>query len=156
MVDEVYSRARLPRGITGFVSADQPPLPSTDRRPILGALYTAARALGQQVGAPTPPDPGRNYWEVALTGTDVDRIVLLVNDVHPLGAFASSGAHPPRFVDRPAFAPWFSDCLLVLPTADLERAVSPEDLKSLADVEREQIRYWGARTFGEIIFNTWD
>ena len=112
--------------------------------------------MGRRVGPATAPNPGRNYWEVHLTDPRTEDVLLLVNEVHPLAAFARPGTQEPEFVDRPELADRLSHELLVLSAADLGATVRTEDLQGLAEAERKEILYWRPTTFGEIIFNWWD
>lgn len=146
----------LPKGVTGFYAHGQAPLPSTNRKSVLRALHAIFRGVNRQVGTAAAPHPARSYWYVRLTDTRSEDVLLLVNEVHPLAGFARPETEPPEFLDRPDLADQLSHDLVVVSAADLTRAVTPEDLEGLAEVEREQIRYWRARTFGEIIFNEWD
>lgn len=145
----------LPRGITGFWSANTAPLPLLDEKAFCQMCYSIALENGGTVTElDTDTYPG-NLYSAKLSR--YDQSIFLLQNIHdPYAAFAQQDASG-RFVltQQPEW--------LRLPEGTV-RFLSPAELnrdwhglcRDLSLEELEQIRYWNPQTVGEIIFNTWE
>lgn len=145
----------LPRGITGFWSADTEPPPLLDEKAFRRMCYALARESGGTVTQVDTDTAARNFYSAELSRYG-QSVILLQNIHHPYAAFAGkdpSGGF--AWTSRPEW--------LRLPEGPV-RFLSPDELTrdwrglcgELSPEELEQIRHWNPQSAGEIIFNTWD
>ena len=145
----------LPRGITGFWSADTEPPPLLDEQAFRRMCDALARESGGTVAEVDMDTSTKNFYLAEIRRYDAS-IFLLQNIHYPYAAFArraSSGGF--AWTCRPEW--------LRLPENQV-RFLAPDELTQdwcglcgeLRPEELEQIRYWNPQTAGEIIFNTWD
>ena len=148
-------RPLLPRGITGFWSADTEPPPLLDEKAFRRMCHTLARESGGTVAEVDTDTSARNFYSAELSRYG-QSVFLLQNIHYPYAAFARkapSGGF--AWTSRPEW--------LRLPEGPV-RFLVPDELAQdwrglcgeLSTEELEQIRYWKPLTVGEIIFNTWD
>ena len=145
----------LPRGITGFWSANTAPLPLLDEKAFCQMCYSIALENGGTVTELDTDTYPRNFYSVKLSRHD-QSVFVLQNIHYPYGAFARR-ADPDRFVltSKPEWLRLPEGPVRFLSLAELSQdwhglcgELSPEEL--------EQIHYWNPQTVGEIVFNTWD
>lgn len=145
----------LPRGITGFWSANETPPPFLDEQAFRRMCHALARESGGTVTEADTDTATRNFYSAELSRYG-QSVILLQNIHYPYIAFArrdSTGGL--AWTGRPEW--------LRLPDSPV-RVLSPDELNQdwhglcgeLGPEELEQIRYWSPQTVGEIIFNTWD
>ena len=145
----------LPRGITGFWSANTAPLPLLDEKAFRQMCHTLSRKNGGAVTEVDTDTAARNFYSAKLSRYD-QSIFVLQNVHYPYVAFAqrdTSGGF--IWISQPEW--------LQLPEGSV-RFLSPSELTrdwydlcgELAPEELEQIHYWNPQTVGEIVFNTWD
>lgn len=145
----------LPRGITGFWSADTEPPPLLDEKAFCRMCHALARESGGTVTQVDTDIAAGNFYSAELRRYG-QSVVLLQNIHYPYAAFARrdpSGGF--AWTSRPEW--------LQLPEGPV-RFLTPNELTQdwrglcgeLSPEELEQIRYWNPQTVGEIIFNTWD
>lgn len=145
----------LPRGITGFWSANTAPLPLLDEKAFRQMCHTLSRKNGGAVTEVDTDTAARNFYSAKLSRYD-QSIFVLQNVHYPYVAFAqrdTSGGF--IWISQPEW--------LRLPEGSV-RFLGPSELTrdwhdlcgELGPEELEQIRYWDPQTVGEIIFNTWD
>jgi hypothetical protein len=152
----------LPRGITGFRHADDPPLPVCDFRVFRGHCFAVARDLGgrfRSVEAPYPRGPAN--FALAVLDLPTGRVAVVLNAHFPVVAFAeplADGETRLRYVDAPALAERFRGFGMyeVATVAELTHPLTAEACQQLASVEREQVAYWHPGSVGELLFNFWD
>lgn len=145
----------LPRGITGFWSANTLPPPFLDEKAFRRMCHALAGENGGTVTKVDTDTAGRNFWFANLRRWD-ESVFLLQNIHYPYAAFArqdASGgfvpAGPPKWLPPPEGPVRFlSPAQLNQDWHSLCGELNPEEL--------EQIRYWNPQTVGEIIFHTWD
>lgn len=152
----------LPKGITGFTRYTDPPLPSTDEQVFRTVCHAVALALNGDVDYVEPVAKHREKnFSIVTIATHDQHVSVLLHAHYPYLAFASPLSRDQNaisFVDWPAGSNEFrrrSD-YTILTTQELATPFSQTDTSSLADAEREQIKYWRPKTVGEIIFNFWD
>ncbi len=88
-------------------------------------------------------------------------MAVLLNAHHPVVAFADppgDGEVRLRFRDCAELAEVFGSfgVYQVVPAAELEQPPTPDALRELSDIEREQVAYWEPRRLGDVAFNWWD
>lgn len=145
----------LPRGITGFWSADAEPPPLLDEKAFRRMCHALARESGGTVTQVDTDTAARNFYSAELRRYG-QSVILLQNIHHPYAAFA--GKDPSGGFAWTCRPEW-----LRLPEGPV-RFLTPNELTrdwhglcgELSPEELEQIRYWNPQTVGEIIFNTWD
>ena len=145
----------LPRGITGFWSANEALPPLLDGRAFCRMCHALARKNGGAVTEADTDTAPLNFYSAELCRYD-QSVFVLQNRHYPYGAFAArddSGGF--AFIDPPEWLQLPEGPVRFLRLAELNRdrrglcgALGPEEL--------EQIRYGKAQTVGEILFNTWD
>lgn len=153
---------KLQRGITGFRSNDEPPLPSSNVAGFRSHCYTAARALKGSVVAANACGSGAvsNFVGVVLK-LPSESLAVLLNSHFPVIAFAEQmveGQSVVRFINAPDVTEVFRN-FGVYELPDLSELTAPltaERLSRLAPVEKDQISYWKPQTAGDVIFNFWD
>ena len=145
----------LPRGITGFWSANTAPLPLLDEKAFRQMCHTLSRKNGGAVTEVDTDTAARNFYSAKVSRYG-QSVFLLQNIHYPYAAFAqrdTSGGF--IWISQPEW--------LQLPEGSV-RFLSPSELTrdwhdlcgELSSEELEQIRYWNPQTVGEIVFNTWD
>ena len=145
----------LPRGITGFWSANTAPLPLLEEKAFRQMCHTLSRKNGGTVTEVDTDTAARNFYSAKLSRYD-QSIFVLQNVHYPYVAFAqrdTSGGFiwisQPEWLRLPEGSVRFlSPSELTRDWHDLCGELSPEEL--------EQIHYWNPQTVGEIVFNTWD
>lgn len=145
----------LPRGITGFWSANTAPLPLLDEKAFCQMCYSIALENGGTVTELDTDTYPRNFYSAKLSRHD-QSVFVLQNIHYPYAAFAQRDTSDgfiwisqPEWLQLPEGSVRFlSPSELTRDWHDLCGELSPEDL--------EQIRYWNPQTVGEIVFNTWD
>jgi hypothetical protein len=153
----------LRKGITGFRSTRDPPLPDIDLRSFRRHCFAAAHATGGRVIQSTRTSGATDNFATAILELPTGAVVVLVNLHFPILGFARPlrGGPPladPKFVDCPPLASAFEsfDVYEVISRSELEEQVRREKLGQLAAVELEEIRYWRPARVGDIVFNFWD
>lgn len=145
----------LPRGITGFWSADTEVPPFLDEKAFRQMCHVLAWESGGTAAEADTDTAARNFYFAKLSRYG-QSVFILQNIHYPWVAFARRDVYgrfvftsPPEWLQLPEGPVWF------LSLAELNRDwrglcgdLSTEELK--------QIRYWNPQTVGEIIFNTWD
>lgn len=145
----------LPRGITGFWSADAEPPPLLDEKAFHRMCHALARESSGTVTQVDTDIAAGNFYLAEIRRYDAS-IFLLQNIHYPYAAFARrdpSGGF--LWTSQPE---WFR-----LPDGPV-RFLSPDELTrdwhgfcgELSPEELEQIHHWNPQSAGEIIFNTWD
>ena len=145
----------LPRGITGFWSANTAPLPLLDEKAFCQMCYSIALENGGTVTELDTDTYPRNFYSVKLSRHD-QSVFVLQNIHYPYAAFAQRDAsgrfvltQQPEWLQLPEGSVQFlSSDKLYQDWHSLRGELSPEEL--------EQIHYWNPQTVGEIVFNTWD
>ncbi len=152
----------LPRGVTGFRDADEPPLTTCDLSTFREVCHSAARSLrGRLLSVESPlgsavANFGRAHLE--LPGGPIS---VLLNLHFPIVAFAersSDDASEIRFVEAPALRDLLlgSGAYTVMSTSEAGQRVTAEACRLLGPAELKQLHYWRPRTIGEVVFNRWD
>jgi hypothetical protein len=152
---------QLPRGITGFRMAKDPPLPTFDAQDFTAIGYAVARAYGATViKRDVQPHPARSYMVLTLQAGH-EYWSLLGHASHPIIGSVSEAIDTYvgacLFADLPplaAVAPGFG--VTIYAASFLNQSVDPRWLSNLAAVELRQMRYWKPQRMGDIIFNFWD
>ena len=145
----------LPRGITGFGHINTDPPLFLDEKAFRRMCHALARENGGSVTEVDTDTAARNFCSAKLSRYD-QSVFLLQNIHYPYVAFAQQDASG-RFVltQQPE---WIR--LSESPVQFLRFDELNQDWRSLrgelSPEELEQIRYWRAKTVGEIIFNTWN
>jgi hypothetical protein len=152
---------QVPRGITGFYMAKDPPLPTFDAKDFTTIGYAVAQTLGATViRRDVDLHPARSY-RVLILQAGHERWSLLGHAIYPIIASVAEdineyvGSRP--FADLPALAsiaPGFG--VTIYPAHFLNHAIDPRWLTNLAAVELREIRGWKPQYMGDIIFNDWD
>ena len=145
----------LPRGITGFWSANTAPLPLLDEKAFCQMCYSIALENGGTVTELDTDTYPRNFYSAKLSRHD-QSVFVLQNIHYPYAAFAQRDAsgrfvltQQPEWLQLPESPVQFL-CYdkLNQDWHSLRGELSPEEL--------DQIHYWNLQTVGEIVFNTWD
>ena len=139
----------LPKGITGF-NCDGPFLEwSTIRKPIIASIFAA----GEKVEREIPGNVGRNYHRVLTTGPTVlvnycFKVLACSNtkDEHCLeNSFVDWGALQSAIAYYPEWE--------LLSSSFLTEPVTAELTKELGKHELSEMRHWGEKKIGNVIFN---
>jgi hypothetical protein len=152
---------QVPRGITGFYTAKDPPLPTFAVQDFTTIGYAVARSLGATViHRDLHPHAARSY-SILILQAGHERWSLLGHAIHPIIASVAEAINEyvssRPFADLPslaAIAPDFG--VTTYPAQFLNHAVDPRWLTNLAAVEMREIRGWKPQRMGDIIFNFWD
>ena len=145
----------LPRGITGFWSANTAPLPLLDEKAFRQMCHTLSRKNGGAVTEVDTDTAIRNFYSAKVSRYG-QSVFLLQNIHYPYAAFAQREAsgrfvltQQPEWLQLPESPVQFlSFDKLNQDWHSLRGELSPEEL--------DQIHYWNPQTVGEIVFNTWD
>ncbi|MFJ1756938.1 hypothetical protein [Kitasatospora sp. NPDC088134] len=153
---------RPDRGATGFRDRRDEALPTTDPAAFRGACFAAMPGGRSRPGRVVPADGCTFHLLPLPDGGGPPGLRSALCHAHlPLVAFTGvrpePGSPPSGFLDPPLPADVFpAHGLRVLTTIELATPVEHLDLHGLAAAERDQIRYWRPRNYGELLFNWWD
>ncbi|WJY27329.1 hypothetical protein [Sporosarcina trichiuri] len=145
---------RLPKGITGFTIGESELIPM-DGGLFKKVGYDIARKLQSEVVSFQSPAYPTNYYRLDLQ-REGRTLSILLHEYFPYVAIASFDAEQRKvFVTCDEMVSKLNPFYEVLDAAFLNGAFNPE-LHDLAARELEQVRFWGAKTNGDVIFNSWD
>lgn len=162
ILSELMLMIVLPRGITGFGSYREAPLPVISEQVFRACCHTAAQQSGGEV---VSHDSAAQQLARSFSVTTIQlphqTVAVLVNAHCPMVAMAqpiAEGAQNIEFVDVPTLADAFRyvEGCEVLAASKLAQPVTDEALVELAASELDQVRYWKPTTIGQVIFNFWD
>jgi hypothetical protein len=107
------------------------------------------------------PDVNNNYFTITVENKiNGNKFKLLVNDTYYYitGATIESIWMELEFINLPEdLIDQIKDVgITILDKEILEKEVPKDEIKILNENEIKQIKYWGSKTYGEIIFNGYD
>lgn len=132
----------LPRGITGFCSARDQPLPTTDFRLFKATCYELAREFGLM-------QPQR----------EASCFIICNAYYWYLGFLEALPPKPSTFVNIADWAAWFvrrQPTWRMLSRDELTSTAEGAACRNLEKPELDQVKYWKPVSIGEIVFNYWD
>ncbi|ALO13405.1 hypothetical protein AQF52_7819 [Streptomyces venezuelae] len=149
---------RLGRGVTGFRSRDDLPLPDIDPKECRSAWHAAARSADGDVGDFTEREYPQGFHVATINDRHGTHIALF-HAHYPLVAFVRDKLYVYRteFLDPPAWATTLGGFgFVVLTAADLLSPLGEADGSALSQAEWRQIKHWRPETLGAALFNSWD
>ncbi|MES2555281.1 MAG: hypothetical protein V4604_03970 [Bacteroidota bacterium] len=99
----------------------------------------------------------QNYYRLSiLDKSENSTLDILINSMYPYYCGVVADSYN-EFIHLPAEIISFADSTFsYLSPLELNSRFHESDLTELNESELKEIKYWGAKTFGEIIFNDWD
>lgn len=112
------------------------------------------------VGDAREPGPGWNYYQARVQQADGQTVRLLLNAVAKLVAASSDDGVPVlgplSFIDLAEPEPFIQAGFAVASESDLTRSLTTQELELLSAAQLADMRYHGAHTVGDLLFNWFD
>ncbi len=144
---------KLQQGVTGFDAST-----SLEFQDLDGVVSRVKQLKQFKVLFFLEPSPGNNFYRIGIEGFSGVKIEVLVNAIYPLFCGVKDGASLEKeFLELPEEVKVkFQKRYSYLTPEYLNSCFTATDIDVLSNVEKEQVSYWGSKTFGEVIFNCFD
>jgi hypothetical protein len=152
---------KLKRGITGFWHIDdKTSIPFLNITFIKAKMHQIEYSGLYKIIDFKDTEASNNYFRISLTDKLAKQnIDILVNAHYPYycGVTTNSECMNNNFINLPeSIRQCLDSDFTYLDPINLNLKVTNEDLTELGSAELAEIKYWKSKTFGEIIFNSYD